>query len=195
MCSRSGADADSAPTVAGLSGPCRAATNATAASPLVISKRRLAISSCGTRSSARCNIGPIRSARARERASSPAAAPLATWSVTIIASPDEALVIDDADSWPMDDFAVEGWTRVEDTSKVSAELLLVSCDNPAACILDDTVVRMAGDEPVEVAGVVRLDVSVDGIVESRSVHGRGPRCPANLPTRRANSPSRHSQRS
>jgi hypothetical protein len=103
----------------------------------------------------------------RERASSPAAAPLATWSETIIASPDEALVIDGAshdvadhdamlilpeppgdpllvdhvraDSRAMDDFAVEGRARVEDTSKVCAELLVTSCDDCAARVFDDAV--------------------------------------------------------
>jgi len=63
----------------------RAARRATDASPLLISKRRLGMSSCGMRSAARWSAGPSSSARRRERASAPAAAPVATWRETITA--------------------------------------------------------------------------------------------------------------
>jgi hypothetical protein len=83
MCSRSGAEAEAAPSVAGSSGPREAASRAIAKTPLRISKRRLSMSSCGTRSHARCSGGPRASAATRERVSAPSAAPVATWRETI----------------------------------------------------------------------------------------------------------------
>jgi hypothetical protein len=83
MCSRSGAEAEAAPSVAGSSGPRETASRAIAKTPLRISKRRSSMSSCGTRSHARCSGGPRASAATRERVSAPSAAPVATWRETI----------------------------------------------------------------------------------------------------------------
>jgi hypothetical protein len=83
MCSRSGAEAEAAPSVAGSNGPREAASRAIANTPLRISKRRSSMSSCGTRSHARCRGGPRASAAARECVSAPSAAPVATCRETI----------------------------------------------------------------------------------------------------------------
>jgi hypothetical protein len=93
---------------------------------------------------------------------------VATWHETIIASPDEALVVDHAaadvadhdavliatdaagdsllvhdvlaDTCTMDDLAAELWARVEDTFEVSAQLSVSACDDSAARVFDDTVI-------------------------------------------------------
>src|SRR5581483_10195496 len=83
-CSRSGAEAETAPSVTGSSGPWTAARASTDTIPAAVSNRREAMSSCGTTSPRACRSGPSRSAARRERVAFPARAPVATWSVTII---------------------------------------------------------------------------------------------------------------
>jgi hypothetical protein len=82
-CSRSGAELAAAPSVAGSSGPRRAARRRMPARPLPISSRREWRSRCGTRSPAMWRTGPRRSAVSREPLAAPAAAPVATWRATI----------------------------------------------------------------------------------------------------------------
>ena len=69
--------------MAGSNGPRESASSARANRPLRISKRRLAMSSWGTRSQARCSGGPSARAASRDPASAPAAAPVATCRDTI----------------------------------------------------------------------------------------------------------------
>jgi hypothetical protein len=71
------------PSVAGSSGPRQGASSARPKRPLRISKRRSAMSSCGTRSQVRCSAGPRARAASREPVSAPSAAPVATWRETI----------------------------------------------------------------------------------------------------------------
>jgi hypothetical protein len=78
-----GAELAAAPSVAGSSGPRRAASRRRPATPLLISKRRERKSSCGRRSPARWRTGPRRSAASRDPLAAPAVAPVATWRATI----------------------------------------------------------------------------------------------------------------
>ena len=85
-CSRSGAEAAAAPSVAGSSTPRRNATRSNSATPLRSSNRRDGMSRCGIRSPTASLSSPSATAARRDGAAAPTAAPLATCRLTIIAA-------------------------------------------------------------------------------------------------------------
>jgi hypothetical protein len=77
----------------------------------------------------------------------------------------DLLLVNDivADPSPVKDLAVELGTVGKHSSEALAEILVAVRDDGALRILDHTVRREAGDEALEVALVVRVDVLVDGV--------------------------------